>query len=812
MAESFLNPNTSMGVGTLSLPDNVLTPDEYRQQYVDYYSQTLGTGISADVIDTDEEEEEAPVSPTVALSPVQAGRDGPTLSTTNVIGKGTIPKFDVKSYTTKDINITNYAKSINPDLTENFISKNLGLTGVGFKTPSKSEIAVGSGLTAATGQAMFGVVGTALMGEAVQKVFGSGVTYRPGGFTGAVFDLAQSFHANNASKISSLGGGAMMEINGMQISRAPGSFAYTGNLSGLSQKEVMSLEAFSKGYIPGTLRDVYNEDYGTYDTYGESIDRSGGVVADQSGFYQADGSWMSATGQGALFGSMTNAKNTAKNIADKYGVDYSVDDFLSDLSVTRSGKGTLNDNISSTVEGKKSTTDASEGAGTGEPTSQPSTPSTRVSGPPDRTSQRDTGRDSGRDGRDSGGYGGGMGERGTDRDPGYGGGYRAMGGPIGLANGGMPGQIAGQSGFVDQPPSQVPEGETVADNVETKLPEGAFVINAAAVEFAGEQDIKKMLLDAHGEAVRRGLAVDKQGNGANMIDVAISRGEVVVAPHLAKIIGLDRLQKINNRGKRETQQRIEENGQQPVAPATAALGGGFFDWLFGIDRDVDVTNPRSNVPATSFDQETEQGFVEKPQEPSAPLPSLTEQEEAYRSVLTVAEGNKNKGYVPSKNSGVTIGLGFDIGQHSVSDLERMGFSSSIISKFTPYVNKKGNKAENALEKDPIELSDSELEEVNTLAIRKKNEEFEEKYPEYTDLRSIDDKAVLFSVYWLGAMPRYKSFRKSFEDSRSPVVALQDGVIEKINNPKDPEYNRAENVLEWYRERNPVPVPPARPAN
>jgi hypothetical protein len=808
MAESFLNPNTSTGVAQLSLPDNVLTPDEYRQQYVDYYSQTLGTGISADVIDTGEEKEkeETPVSPTVALSPVQAGQDGPTLSTTNVIGKGTIPKFDVKSYTTKDINITNYAKSINPDLTENFISKNLGLTGVGFKTPSKSEIAVGSGLTAATGQAMFGVVGTALMGEGVQKVFGSGVTYRPGGFTGAVFDLAQSFHANNASKISSLGGGAMMEINGMQISRAPGSFAYTGNLSGLSQKEVMSLEAFSKGYIPGTLRDVYNEDYGTYDTYGESIDRSGGVVADKSGFYQADGSWMSATGQGSLFGSMTNAKNTAKNIADKYGVDYSVDDFLSDLSVTRSGKGNLNDIISSTVEGKKSTTDASEGAGTGEPTSQPSTStvSSDYSARPDRQ-----GPGGGRDvSGAAGGATGGVGRQGE----GSGWGGMAQGGRVGLQAGGMPGQMTGQSGFVDQPPSQVPEGETVADNVETQLPEGAFVINAAAVEFAGEQDIKKMLLDAHGEAVRRGLAVDKQGNGANMIDVAISRGEVVVAPHLAKIIGLDRLQKINNRGKRETQQRIEENGQQPVAPATAALGGGFFDWLFGIDRDVDVTNPRSNVPATSFDQETEQGFVEKPQEPSAPLPSLTEQEEAYRSVLTVAEGNKNEGYVPSKNSGVTIGLGFDIGQHSVSDLERMGFSSSIISKFTPYVNKKGNKAENALEKDPIELSDSELEEVNTLAIRKKNEEFEKKYPQYTDLRSVDDKAVMFSVYWLGAMPRYKAFRKSFEDSRSPVVALQDGVIEKINNPKDPEYNRAENVLEWYRERNPVPVPPARPAN
>ena len=144
----------------------------------------------------------------------------------------------------------------------------------------------------------------------------------------------------------------------------------------------------------------------------------------------------------------------------------------------------------------------------------------------------------------------------------------AQGGAVGLAMGGAP-QMA--SGFVDRPPSQVSEGQSVADNVDTTLPEGAFVINAAAVEFAGEQDIRKMLVDANKEAVRRGLTIDKQGNDAKLIDVAISRGEVVVSPHLAKIIGYDRLNKINNRGKPETQERIAENGQQQ----RGAAGGGF---------------------------------------------------------------------------------------------------------------------------------------------------------------------------------------------------------------------------------------------
>ena len=51
----------------------------------------------------------------------------------------------------------------------------------------------------------------------------------------------------------------------------------------------------------------------------------------------------------------------------------------------------------------------------------------------------------------------------------------------------------------------------------------------------------------------------------------MSSGEVTVAPHLVKIIGEDRLEKINKRGIRKTEQRIAENGQEPVQ----AAGGGF---------------------------------------------------------------------------------------------------------------------------------------------------------------------------------------------------------------------------------------------
>tara|TARA_B100001287_G_scaffold60822_1_gene48845 strand:+ start:1743 stop:4478 length:2736 start_codon:yes stop_codon:yes gene_type:complete len=151
----------------------------------------------------------------------------------------------------------------------------------------------------------------------------------------------------------------------------------------------------------------------------------------------------------------------------------------------------------------------------------------------------------------------------------------ATGGFVGMAIGG---QMAGgmSSGFVDRPPSQVSEEQTVADNVETKMPEGAFVINAAAVEFAGEEDIKKMLNDAQKEAVRRGITIDNSENSAKLIDVAISRGEVTVAPYLARIIGYDRLNKINNRGKPETKERLQEAAQGGMLGM--ANGGSIYDY------------------------------------------------------------------------------------------------------------------------------------------------------------------------------------------------------------------------------------------
>lgn len=160
----------------------------------------------------------------------------------------------------------------------------------------------------------------------------------------------------------------------------------------------------------------------------------------------------------------------------------------------------------------------------------------------------------------------------------------ALGGVAGRA-GQSAGKDIGAAGFVGGPPERFNESETVADTEETQVQDGTFIINAPAVEFAGSDDIRKMILEAYATAKEKGLDI---GGGnrklyEDSVDVALSKGEVIVPPALVKIIGLDRLRKINNRGKREVDER-QQNMRK----------GGFIEGY--ADGDV-VEGPYGGVPA-----------------------------------------------------------------------------------------------------------------------------------------------------------------------------------------------------------------------
>lgn len=79
----------------------------------------------------------------------------------------------------------------------------------------------------------------------------------------------------------------------------------------------------------------------------------------------------------------------------------------------------------------------------------------------------------------------------------------------------------------------------------------------------------------------------------------------------------------------------------------------------------------------------------------------------YKFLSDLEGGCRTIGYVPAatvSKSGVTIATGFDLGQRSESDLRNLGLTSLLVSKFKPYLGKKGKDAVAALKVAPLTIS------------------------------------------------------------------------------------------------------------
>jgi hypothetical protein len=472
-------------------------------------------------------------------------------------------------------------------------------------------------------------------GETVQNAFGK-ASFRPAGAMGMMADIVHTIQyrdmaynravtasylnrsdlmpgaATGDIDLTRVDTGFGMLIGNFGITRKAGSGVYTGNTRGMGIERLKALEAISQGYDPTKGFSVTNPGVGV------KVEDSGGSFVSNNmmdGFYRANGTFYDPrTGVSAAMG----LERHKLALAAKHGL--TEDEVDSVLSGARKGKGALNSLIQSIKDSKAASQPSGDGGGgptfttggkeyevgTGAGQVDPGLAAgVRESERDNRESDRQGSGQSGSSSRGRvGGGGGGAYSGGSRGQTDSTGGNRrfADGGLIGYAPGGAVAQ--GGSGFINRPPEQVSEAESVADSQPDAVPEGTFVINAPAVEFAGSDDIRKMLVDAHKEAIRRGITVDKQGNGAKLIDVALSSGEVKVAPHLAKIIGYDRLEKINNRGKAEVEERIQENGQQIVGAATGGL-------LLGLRQ-----QPQTQLP---------EGFVQQPSTVDAgPIPSRDE--------------------------------------------------------------------------------------------------------------------------------------------------------------------------------------------
>jgi GH24 family phage-related lysozyme (muramidase) len=74
------------------------------------------------------------------------------------------------------------------------------------------------------------------------------------------------------------------------------------------------------------------------------------------------------------------------------------------------------------------------------------------------------------------------------------------------------------------------------------------------------------------------------------------------------------------------------------------------------------------------------------------------------------------GYVPnSGHSGVTIGAGVDLGQHTAAELASWGVPQNVIQTLTPYLGLQGASASNYLAGHPLDLSMSDATTLSHLA-------------------------------------------------------------------------------------------------
>lgn len=141
-----------------------------------------------------------------------------------------------------------------------------------------------------------------------------------------------------------------------------------------------------------------------------------------------------------------------------------------------------------------------------------------------------------------------------------------------MAEGGV---AAGPIGVVDKPGA---DNSGVADDVPAES--DGFVINAAAVRHAGLRDINDMIQDAVTYAEKQGMKLNFGKTPVDAEQILVSNGEVVIPDVIANIIGYDRLEKINNRGKKETEEKIQQQEQQPAPtrqpaqPVMQAAEGG----------------------------------------------------------------------------------------------------------------------------------------------------------------------------------------------------------------------------------------------
>lgn len=462
-------------------------------------------------------------------------------------------------------------------------------------------------------------------------------------------------------------------------------------------------------------------------------------------------------------------------------------------------------------------------------------------------------------------------------DSGFGGGggfATAMGGRIGKQEGGVANQqgvsqIVQGAGFI-APQGNATEQQTIADDIPLEAEEGDFIINAPAAQFAGRQDIVTMITEAIESLREKGVDI-QYGNPTipveKSVKLAVSRNEVYIPKAIAEEIGYDKLQKINKRGQKEVQRRQEEAQSQAarggfVAKAkgdvvtndetlkedkSSMMGSDEGSFIQDIGRAV-YQSIKDNVAGFLSPKETEKQELKKSDMPkSRPADLKTSkvvaskekpfvvtdqykpQDEFQKITYDALDAiekppkgfTKRKGYVPRyqsgkpfEKSGVTIGLGIDLGQFSPLEFKNMGLSKELYATIQPYtlnghlLDNRDGRATNAKQvrglgatKLPeLNLTDEQVSELNFKVYKFKKDKFDKIHgKDYKNFNNPEDKVSAFAMDWGGAFKNPVTFKRILNQKANTEDALIEGYI---NNPNISsvglEASRAKRLLGWYK--------------
>lgn len=153
--------------------------------------------------------------------------------------------------------------------------------------------------------------------------------------------------------------------------------------------------------------------------------------------------------------------------------------------------------------------------------------------------------------------------------------------------------------------------------------------------------------------------------------------------------------------------------------------------------------------------------------------------------LAGVEGRKRQGYVPNAGqSGVTVGTGFDLGQHSLGEVQSLlSDTPDLVNRLAPYVGLKRDQAKRILSSLPLELSDEEVDKVDRRVVGKMAGDLKGQYEQAGgnwNALTPQQKTALYSVahqYGVGGLQKNKS-----DVWRNAVTGDWSGVERSLRDP------------------------------